>query len=469
MEYKMFGQKLSVINIGVKPFAVGVKDQGAKVVDIAWQPPVDIKLSRMMRKMVDTRLISKIESANAEALKRLNEGEGYWVGVEKALTAIPGFKENMIMHSGPPIKWSDMLPVQQRGIRFGAIHAGLAKTPEEAEEMILRGEIELASCNDYFVVGAAAGIVTANMVVNICEDIKTGIRGWCIPFEGRNGLGAWGNYNSEIEKNLLEIENFFAPAVDEVLKENGGINVRNIISQGMQMGDESHTKQTACGMMLVSQIVPMLMNCKSLSQKAITRITEMFVGNERWFHPLGMASSMAVIRSIIDIPYCTLVTAISQNGVQTGIKVAALGERWFLAPAPRLTGQYFSTQWGPDDAVPYMGDSTVTEAMGMGAFAAAAAPNVLRLRGGGYLDAIAQSEEMRLITYGTNRNFPIPLLDWTGPGLGIDIRKVITTGIAPLCHGGIVNKEGGQIGAGAARFPIQHYVQAMYAFIGQYS
>jgi hypothetical protein len=469
MEYKMFKQKPSVINVGVRPFAEGVRDQGAETAHIAWKPPVDAKLSRMMRKMTaDAERKEKIELANTEALKRLNEGEGYWIGIEKALTAIPGFKENMIMHSGPPIKWDDMLPVQRRGIRFGAVHAKLAKTPEEAEGMIRGGEIELASCNDYFVVGAAAGIVTANMVVNICEDRKTGLRGWCIPFEGRNGLGAWGNYDPEIERNLLEIEDFFAPAVDHVLKENGGINIRNIIAQGMQMGDECHTKQTACGMMLVSQIVPMLLNNQSLDQKTVARVTEMFIGNERWFHPLGMSSSMAVIRSIKGLPYCTLVTAIAQNGIETGIKVAALGERWFLAPAPRFTGQYFSTQWGPEDAVPYMGDSTVTEAMGMGGFAAAAAPNVLRLRGGGYREAIAQSEEMRLITYGRNQNFPIPLLDWTGPGLGIDIRKVIETGIAPLCHGGIVNKEGGQIGAGAARFPVEHYVQAMYAFIEQY-
>ena len=470
MEYKIFKQKPSVINIGVKPFADGVRDQGVETAHIAWQPPVDAALSRMMRKaMIDTELEVKIEQANTEALKRLNEGEGHWVGIEKALTAIPGFKENMIMHSGPPIDWDDMLPVQRRGIKFGAVHARLAKTPEEAEEMIRRGEIEYASCNDYFVVGAAAGIVTANMVVNVCEDAKTGLRGYCIPFEGRNGLGAWGLYNPEIEKNLLEIEDFFAPAVNEALKENGGINVRNILAQGMQMGDESHTKQAACGMMLVSQIVPMLMNCKSLDQKTITRVTEMFVGNERWFHPLGMASSMAVIRSIKGLPYCTFVTTICQNGVQTGIKMAALGERWFLAPAPRMIGQYFSTQWGAEDAVPYMGDSTVTEAMGMGGFAAAAAPNVLRLRGGGYREAIAQSEEMRLITYGRNNNFPIPLLDWTGPGLGIDVRKVINTGITPLCHGGIVSKEGGQIGAGAARFPVENHVKAMYAFIEQYN
>jgi hypothetical protein len=154
--------------------------------------------------------------------------------------------------------------------------------------------------------------------------------------------------------------------------------------------------------------------------------------------------------------------------VETGIKVADMGERWFKMAAPRFVGAYFSTQWGPDDAVPYMGDSTSTETYGMGAFLRRRAPTVLQLRGGGWREAKAQSEELRTICAGRNNNFPIPLLDFTGPGMGIDIRKVIDTGITPLCHGGIVNRTGGQIGAGAARFGIDHYIEAMYAFMEKY-
>jgi hypothetical protein len=104
----------------------------------------------------------------------------------------------------------------------------------------------------------------------------------------------------------------------------------------------------------------------------------------------------------------------------------------------------------------------------MGAFAAAAAPNVLRLRGGGWREAIAQSEEMKKICVGVNDNYPIPLLDFTGPGLGIDFRKVLDTGITPICHGGIISKEGGQIGAGAARFPLKVYIEALRGFLDTY-
>jgi hypothetical protein len=239
------------------------------------------------------------------------------------------------------------------------------------------------------------------------------------------------------------------------------------MAKGLQMGDENHTRQIACSLCLIGEIIPMLFR-SNLDIKVLTRVSEMFLGTERWFHPLGMAGSMASIRGIKGLEYSTIVTSIAQNGVQTGLKVSGTGEQWFLADAPGMEGEFFSSKWGSADAVPYMGDSTVTEVMGMGAFAAAAAPNVLRLRGGGFREAIAQSEEMKKICAGVNHNYPIPLLDFTGPGIGIDIRKVLDTGITPICHGGIISREGGQIGAGAARFPMKVFVEAFYGFLKHY-
>jgi hypothetical protein len=311
------------------------------------------------------------------------------------------------------------------------------------------------------------GITTASMPVNVCQDKRTGVEAWCIPFEGRSGLGAWGVYNEDVEANLQMLEHVFMPAVDGVLKANGGIGLKSLIAQTLQMGDENHTRQTAGGLLLVGQIVPMLL-ASDLDKKTITTCVELFTSSERWFHPLGMAGSFCVLKSAKNLEYSTMVTAISSNGVDTGIKISCLGEQWFIAPSPPMVGQMLSTQWGPDDVLPYLGDSTVTEVCGLGAFSAAAAPVVLRLRQGGWREAQAQSEEMKAITLGTNHNFPIPLLDFTGPPIGIDIRKVVATGITPICHGGIISKAGGQAGAGAARFPMEIYTAALRAVFEKY-
>lgn len=466
-ENSLFKGRIIAINMGLKGFAEGLQEQGVPTAHVMWKPPVDPTLAGMIHKLESSGLKAKIDAANEKALQILLNAEPYWIGIKPALDAVPGMKPNLILHSGPPIDWDKMISTQRKGIVSGILHEKLAKTEEEAIRKVESGEIEVGSANDYFCIGAGAGIITPSMVVNICRDLKTGKEGYCIPFEGRNGLGVWGLYNEEVEKNLQEIEHMFAPAVDKALQLSGGINVKSIIARSMQMNDDIHTRQTAAGLILVNEIVPMLLKA-GLNQATVCRCVEMFTSTERWFHPLGMSSAMATVRGIKGMEYCTIVTSISQNGIETGLKVSALGERWFKAPAPRFVGKYFSTKWGPEDAIPYMGDSTVTEVAGMGAFAGAAAPAVLRLRGGTYREAIAQSEELKEICVGINNNYPIPLLDFSGPPIGIDIVKVVDTGITPLCHGGIIAKDGGQIGAGAARFPFEVYSKAFKGYLEKY-
>lgn len=450
---------IKAINLGVKCFAEGMQQQNIDTIHVQWKPPVNAAVVESLRDAEFDGRMDKINAANQAAFNKLIDAEPYFVGIKKVLDVVPDFKENMILHSGPPISWDRMIKTQKRGIIGGILHEKLAKDEKEALGMIEAGEIIIESANDHFVIGAGAGIVTAHMVANISIDRKTGFEGYCIPFEGREGLSVWGVYNEAVENNLQIIENVFAPAVTEALQHSGGIDVRSIMGRGLQMGDDMHTRQTGASLILVNEIVPMLLD-SGIDIKTIKYCIEQFTSTERWFHPLALSSCMAMIRAIKGMENCSIVTNIAQNGVETGIKIAGLGEKWFTAPSPLFTGQYFSTKWGPDDAAPFMGDSTISEVCGMGGFAGAAAPGVMRLRGGGFREGIAQSEEMKEIAVGVNHKAPLPALDFSGPGLGIDICKVVNKGITPICHGGIISKEGGQIGAGAARFPIAHYIEA---------
>lgn len=451
------------INLGVTNFANGLRQQMVPTAQIDWRPPVDGKLLRELHNLEDAGLGEKIETANRTAIARMIASEPYFMGILPVRDVVPGMKPNMILHSGPPIGWERMILAQKKGIVSGVLHEKLAKNEKEALGMIESGEIEIESANDHFCCGAGVGIITYNMVINVSRDKVTGLEGYCIPFEGRVGLGVWGVYNEEVERNLQYIKNELAPAVTEALSHVGGINVRNIIAKSMQMGDEMHTRQTAGGLLFVNEIVPLLLKSGCPSE-VVVRCIEQFTSTERWFHPVALSTAVAISRAAMDIPYCTVVTASVQNGVDTGIKVSSMGQKWFYAPSPMFVGSYFSSQWGPEDATPFMGDSTVSEVVGMGGFAAAASPVVLRLRNGGYREAIAQSEEMKSISVGINSNYPLPLLGFTGPGIGIDIKKVVELGITPICHGGIISKDGGQIGAGAARFPIAHYINALRDF-----
>ena len=60
--------------------------------------------------------------------------------------------------------------------------------------------------------------------------------------------------------------------------------------------------------------------------------------------------------------------------------------------------------------------------------------------------------ELYSITIGENPNYKMPyLLDIRGTPTGIDIFKVLETGIAPAMDIGIAGRDGGQIGAGIVR------------------
>jgi hypothetical protein len=464
----LFKGNLKVINVGVKHFADSLKAQGATTRQVNWRPPADRQLSAILRRiagMADIR--GRIETANEKVLQSLLTSEPFWVGMKPAREVVPGMKANYVLHSGPPIEWDRMCDTQRNGILGGILHEKLAGTKEEALALVQKGEVEYHSANDFGTVGAGVGITTASMPVNICRDLKSGEEGYCIPFEGRDGLGAWGVYNEAVEANLQVIEKVFAPTVDGVLAKSGGINIKSIIARGMQMNDETHSRQTAEGLMLISEMVPLLIK-SDLDRETMIRCVDMLVNTERWFHPLGMSSAMAIMKAVKNVEHSTVVTAIVANGVNTGIKISALGDQWFVAPAPQLTGTYFSPKWGPEDAMPYLGDSSITEVAGMGGFAAAAAPAVLRLRGGSVKDAIQQSEEMKEICVGVNHNYPIPLLEFTGPPIGIDIRKVVETGIAPIIHGGIISKKGGQLGAGMARVPMEAFIASLNAYFRKY-
>jgi hypothetical protein len=159
-----------------------------------------------------------------------------------------------------------------------------------------------------------------------------------------------------------------------------------------------------------------------------------------------------------------MVTAMARNGVEFGIRVSGLGERWFTAPAPVVNGLYFPA-YTIKDAAPDLGDSAITETAGLGGFAMAAAPAIVKFVGGTPQDALANTLSMTHITLKRNGAFTLPALDFAGTPACIDVRRVVDTGLLPVINTGIAHKEPGvgQIGAGVTRAPLPCFTQALAA------
>ena len=105
-----------------------------------------------------------IEQANKKVVEAFMEARPVVTTMAKAIEVIPGMKENMILHAGPPITWETASgPV--KGAMMGAlIFEGKAKTPEEAEKMLASGKIEFSPCNDHRSSGPMAGIISPSHV-----------------------------------------------------------------------------------------------------------------------------------------------------------------------------------------------------------------------------------------------------------------------------------------------------------------
>ncbi|MGI6653394.1 MAG: DUF1116 domain-containing protein [Christensenellales bacterium] len=411
----------------------------------------------------------KVRAANDYVIERMQETDPYWVGMKPAIECVPDIHQNLILHSGPAITWEDMCETQKQGIVNGALHEGLAKTEEEAREKLASGEIEFAAGNDYHVVVPGSGIATPTMVLNIVEDRHTGAKGFCAPFEGpnRGGLAGWGIYNPAIKAHLNNMHDHLGPAFDAVLKKTGGLGLKRMIIRGVEMGDELHSRQDACDLILLNELMKLLYD-SDLEHGIKTQCVELLYGTVRFFHPLGMAAAMSLLEGIRDVPYSTVITAMMGNGVSYGIKIAGLGNQWFTAPAPKLEGSYVSTDIDMNDVLPWIGDSCILEACGLGGSAAAAAPAVMRAQNLTLEDGIERSREIEQITLATHRYYLIPALDYQGSPLGIDMRKVLRTGIAPVVHGGIISKSGKRLGAGVAHVPTACFEKACYAYGDKY-
>ena len=164
------------------------------------------------------------------------------------------------------------------------------------------------------------------------------------------------------------------------------------------------------------------------------------------------------------IDACAVVTAIARNGVTTAIRVSGLGRRWFEAPSDMPVGLFFPG-FSQEDANADLGDSAICETAGFGGSSLAASPALLQLVGGTVREAIAYSREMLDIAVARNPGLSLPALDFTGAPCGIDIRKVVDSGIRPVLTTGIAHRQAGvgQIGAGIVRAPMACFTQAVTA------
>lgn len=412
----------------------------------------------------------KIESANANAVQRVLASKPYLIDVKPAIEVLPGMGKRSIFHAGPPISWDKMCGPMKGAVAANIMFEKWASSWEEATKLVEEGVVELSPNHDHEAVGPMAGVISPSLPVLVVKNEKFGNINYGRIVEQRVQFGA---YDKEAIQSLEFWTKVLAPALARALDKHRaqgaiGIDLKSIMARALYMGDELHNRPVAGTALFALSILPHMIEAGE-DKENLSQIVKYFSGNEIFFLCLAMAACKSTMNSAKDIDYSTLVTVMARNGTEFGIKVSGLGNQWFTGPAGMVRGLYFPG-YSNQHANPDMGDSAITETTGLGAFALANSPAILSLVGGTAQDAFNYTKQMREITTTLNDTFLIPIMDFQGTATGIDIRKVVKTGILPVIDTAIAHKEPGigMIGAGIVNPPMEAFKSALRAFAVKY-
>ncbi len=407
----------------------------------------------------------RIEAANKKVMEIILNGQPTLLDIGVAEEVIPGMTKKTILHAGPPIKWEKMSGPLRGAVIGALIYEGLAVDEKEATELAASGEISYDPCHHHNTVGPMAGVVSASMPVWILQNKKYGNYSYCTLNEGLGKVLRYGAYSDEVIKRLKWMENLLAPLLKQALKLHGPIDLKTMIAQALQMGDEGHNRNRAGTSLLIRELAPCIIRTK-FSEKEKIEVLKFIDSNDHFFLNLTMPACKCTMDAAKNIEFSTIVTVMARNGTEFGIRVSGLGERWFTGPAGIVDGLLFPG-YTAEDANPDIGDSVIAETVGIGGFAMAAAPAIVQFVGGTAKDAVNFTLKMYEITAAENNIFKIPALDFRGTPTGIDIRKVVETGILPSINTGIAHKDPGvgQVGAGLVKPPMNCFEDALQAFV----
>ena len=468
---QLFSQdKLNIINVGLKGFGPDAMSQGAVVKQVEWKPVAGGRKDIIEALDKVEPLAEKIKEANETVISRMKAAKPVLVGMDLVLNVVPEMTEHTILHAGPPIAWENMCGPMRGAVIGAVLFEGLAADDEEAVKLIESGAIKFDPCHEHKAVGPMAGVLSAHMPVHIVKNETNGDFAYCSINEGLGKVLRFGAYSKEVLDRLAFLRDEFMPVMQKALALTDGIDIKLITAQALQMGDECHNRNKAATSLFYKQISQLILET-DCEKAAIQKALSFIAGNDHYFLNLSMPACKLITEAGQNVPYATIVSTMARNGVEFGIKVSGIGTgEWFDYASNYIEGLYFPG-YSKEDANPDIGDSAITETTGIGGMSMAGAPAIVQFVGGDVEDAFNTTKRMYGITTDINAAYAIPNMNFKGAPMGIDMLKVIESGVLPVINTGIAHKEAGigQIGAGIVNPPMECFYQALLAYVKKYA
>lgn len=409
------------------------------------------------------------ERANRLAVERMTDADPVLVDIRPGSEVVPGMTPETILTSGAPMPWREYTGGQRAAVIGGALFEGLAADAEEADAKLSDGTIRLGACHDHGCVGSLAGIYTASMPVFVVENRADGNVAFCNSFEGSSPKRLnYGVYDDDVRESLLFLQDVAAPILAQAVRSvEGGIPLRPIIRRALNMGDELHSRNAAATLLFTRELLVPLLDVSAERRDEARRTVEFMVDNDYFFLRLSMAASKATADAARDVEGSSVVSAMTFSCREFSIRVSGLGDEWFRCDLPGVDAKLFDG-YTQDDIEFMGGESIINETVGLGGFAQAAAFPLQDYQGGTPEGMVANTERMYGITVAEHPMYRIPALSFRGAPIGIDVHKVVGSGVLPLMDIGVAGRDGGQIGAGLMTAPMACFEAAAAAHAERY-
>jgi hypothetical protein len=446
-----------VATAGIDLLSEALDDQAARVVRTEFRPP----LPGTAAALAGLATAGITAAANEQALDRMLAVRPRLVDVVVAGDAIAGLDRGTMVHAGPPITW-EACSGPMRGALIGAMrYEGLAATPEEAAA--LGPSLRLSPCHHHGAVGPMAGVISPSMPLAVVADAAGSRVAYATLNEGLGKVLRYGAFGDEVIDRLRWMQRVLGPVLGSALRQAGGVDLGSLIAQALQMGDDGHNRNRAATSLFLRQIGAQLVG-GSTDLAGRREVFAFIDGNDHFMLNLVMAAGKLAVDAAAGVTGSSLVTAMARNGTEFGVRLSGTGDTWFTAPAPVVDGLFLGS-FTAADANPDIGDSAITETIGLGGFAMAASPAIVGFVGGTAAAAVRRTMEMYAITLAEHPLYRIPILENRGTPTGIDATLVVRTGVAPQINTGIAGREPGvgMVGAGLVEAPLRCFGDAVRA------
>jgi hypothetical protein len=458
--------EVQVVNVGLPMFADAIREQGRPVQQVDWRIPAggDLEAVRALARVYGDAGAA-IDAANAEVVRRLNEGVPHLVGVSALERIAPGAEGRMLLHCGPPLPYPEHCDPLRRSMRAAVVAEGWAADVTEAGRLLERGQVGLDAANHHDTVIPMAGALGPSQPVLVVRNAEGGTQAYSGINQGPGDVAWFGRDTGGAIARLRFLAEVAGPAIGRILEQAGPLDILAIAAQGITMGDDLHMRTQAATNLLTRTWLPQI---TALPDALRVPFGEYLAGNHLFFLNIAMAAAKSLQLWAEQVSGASIVTTMARNGTTFGIKLAGSPD-WHITGAPPVGEALYYSGYGPENGARDIGDSAVLELTGMGGPAAGGSAAVAAFLGGTMADAAAATAGFRAICAGSSSRFTLPPLDFAGTPLGVDVRKVVELAITPKVTTGILHASAGtgQIGAGVAAAPLDCFVTALHELAGR--